>query len=150
MIVIQNRQRSVKIDTAVLKEDAQRLLDALKYPDFDLSIVLVNSKTIHQLNRDYRAKDKPTDILSFAFYPHLKAGQRIKALDEEDKNLGDLVICPSYIVDKLPKLETTFEKRLKVLLVHGLCHLLGYDHETDAEYKVMQRLENRLLKILNP
>lgn len=148
MILIKNSQRTITLDTNRLKKDAQIILDALKYSDFDLGIWLTTNKTIHKYNRDYRHKDKPTDILSFPFYPDLKAGERITALTDEDKNLGDLIISLEYVQADAKKLGVTFEQRMKRLLVHGICHLLGYDHIKDEDYKVMYRKEMALLKKL--
>ena len=146
MITIRNTQRKIKINSAQLKKDAQTILDALDYSDFDLGILITTDKTIHKYNREYRDKDKPTDILSFPYHTELKAGQRIKVKSEEDKNLGDLIIAPEYVMHDLPKWNTTFEKHLQRLLVHGICHLLGYDHIEDADYKIMHKKEMVLLK----
>lgn len=146
MITIVNKQRSVAVDTQQLKKDAHIILDALKYADFDLGILLTTPKTIQAYNNQYRSKDKPTDILSFAYHDTLKAGQRIKVRSEEDKNLGDLIICPSYVKAEAAKLNVTLDHRMKVLLVHGICHLLGYDHEKDADYRRMHTKETALLK----
>lgn len=148
MISIKNTQRKITVDLIALKHDAQTVLDALKYPDFDLGIWLTNNKTIHEYNLAYRHKDKPTDILSFPNYPTLKPKQRIKITEDDDKNLGDLIISPEYVLADLPRWGKSFEQRMKILLVHGICHLLGYDHETDEEYKVMHRKELALLKLL--
>jgi rRNA maturation RNase YbeY len=148
MITIRNSQRKIKIDIRQLKRDAQTILDALDYDDYDLGIWLTTNKTIHKYNKEYRHKDKPTDILSFPYHTELKAGERIKIKSEEDKNLGDLIFAPEYIMQDLPKWNTTFEKHLQRLLVHGICHLLGYDHIKDVDYKVMHRKELQLLKKL--
>ena len=101
------------------------------YADFDLGIWLTSNKMIRKYNKQYRDKDKPTDVLSFPYHHELKAGEQIKVKTEEDKNLGDLIIAPEYVMHDLPKWETTFEKHLQRLLVHGICHLLGYDHIKD-------------------
>ena len=148
MITIKNSQRKVKVDTKQLEKQARIILDALEYPDYDLGILLITPDKIHELNRKYRRKNKPTDILSFPYHSNIKAGQRIKACYEEDNNLGDLVISPEYVVNDLPRWEQTFEQRLKVLLVHGICHLLGYDHIKDEDYKIMKKIEDKLLKLL--
>lgn len=148
MILIKNNQRSIKVDVEQLQRDAQRILTALKYDDYDLSIVLTSDATMRVYNRDFRQKDKTTDILSFPFHPELKPGQRIKPTSEEEKNLGDLIIAPKYVFNDLERWGQTFEQRMRVLLVHGICHLLGYDHEKDEDYKVMHRKEKSLLKIL--
>ncbi len=146
MIIIKNTQRKIKIDLKAIKKDAQTILDALDYSDYDLGIWLTSVKKMHELNQDYRHKDKATDILSFPYHPTLKAGERIKIRTDEDKNVGDVIICPEYVHDDLPRWNQDFETRMKVLLVHGICHLLGYDHIKDEEYKVMKRKEEQLLK----
>ncbi len=148
MIVVRNMQRKIKINTAQLKKDAQTILDALDYADFDLGIMLVTDAAMQEYNKEYRDKDKPTDVLSFPYHPELKAGKRITVKMQEDKNLGDLILAPNYINHDLSKWNTTFEKHLQRLLVHGICHLLGYDHIADADYKKMHKKEMSLLKIL--
>ena len=145
MITIHNKQRTIKCDVEQLKKDAQTILNALKYDDYDLGILLTTNKTIRRYNKTYRHKDKPTDILSFAFHPELKAGECIQSKYDEDKNLSDLIISLEYVRKDAEKLGIPFEHRMKVLLVHGICHLLGYDHETDADYKVMHKKELSLL-----
>jgi rRNA maturation RNase YbeY len=149
MITIKNTQRKINIDTEQLKRDAQTILNALDYADYDLGIWLTTNKTIHRYNVTYRKKDKPTDILSFPFHTDLKAGERIKPASEDDKNLGDLIISPEYIQKAAQELNTPFEKRLQVLLVHGICHLLGYDHITDHDYNIMKKKERFLLEKLH-
>lgn len=148
MIVLRNTQRTIFVDTKKLRRDAQTVLDALDYHDFDLGIWLTTNKTIHRYNKTYRKKDKPTDILSFPYHPQLKAGERIQVKTEDDKDLGDLIISLEYVQRDVKKLNTTFEKRMQILLVHGICHLLGYDHIKDADYKIMHRKELALLKKL--
>jgi len=148
MILIKNRQRKIAVNAALLKKQAQTILDALDYADFDVGIWLTTNKTIREYNKTYRNKDKATDVLSFAFHPDLRPGQRITACCKEDKNLGDLIISLEYVVADAPRWGQTFEQRLPILLVHGICHLLGYDHKNDADYKIMHKQELALLKKL--
>ncbi len=148
MITLKNTQRKTALDTKKIKETAQKILDLLDYSDYDLGIWFTTNKTIREYNKQYRHKDKPTDILSFSYHSDLPAGNRIVVEEEEDKNLGDLIISPAYVQDQLPELDTTLEKRLDVLLVHGICHLLGYDHVSDEDYEVMDKQEQALLKKL--
>lgn len=149
MIFIQNHQTNIVIDLAKLKNDATKILQALNYTNFDLTILLVNESTIQKYNRDYRQKDKPTDILSFPFHPTLKAGEQIITKSEDDQNLGDLILCPLYILNDLPRWEKSFEERLQILLVHGICHLLGYDHILDTDYAIMKEKEDWLIRQIN-
>lgn len=146
MINFKNSQRSIPIDAAQLQKDAQTFLTALGYDNFDLGIWITTNATIKKYNRDYRHKDKPTDILSFPYHDTLKAGQRIKVKEPEDENLGDLIISAAYVTKDAKRLGISFERRMRRLLVHGICHLLGYDHMKDSEYKVMLAKERELLE----
>lgn len=148
MIIIRNTQRKIKVNREQLKKDAAIILKTLGYSDFDLGILLLTNKAMHEYNRVYRDQDKPTDILSFPYHPFLKAGERIEPETEEDKSLGDLIIAPHYMMDDLPRWEQSFDERMRVLLVHGICHLLGYDHIEDEDYKIMHAQETFLLKKL--
>lgn len=154
MIYIKNSQRTIKINTAQIKKDVQIFLKELGYEDFDISIWITTNTTIQKYNRDYRHKDKPTDILSFPFHPpsffapahpELVEG-RIKISTPEDANLGDLIISAAYVANDAQRLGISFERRLRRLLVHGICHLLGYDHIKDSDYKIMLAKEQELLE----
>ncbi len=148
MISLKNKIKKIKISEKKLIQDAQRVLDILDYSDFDLGILLTSNATIRRFNRDFREKDKPTDILSFPFHPDLKAGERISPASNEEKNLGDLIFSLEYIKKDALQWNQSLEQRLQVLLVHGICHLLGYDHIKDDDYSVMQAKENDILKRL--
>lgn len=148
MITINNQQNKIIVTLERLEKDAQRILDLLDYSDFDLGILITDNTTIQNYNAQYRKKDKPTDILSFPFYPDLKPGERIELQSDEEKNLGDIIISAEYVAGVVKEFETTFDERMRVLLIHGICHLLGYDHETDEEFAEMQQLETFLYKKL--
>lgn len=148
MIYIRNTQRKVAVNTQQLARDAQKVLDLLKYSDYDLSILITTNKTIREYNKTYRHKDKATDVLSFPYHTDLVAGNRIKPVFEEDKNLGDLIFSAEYIVKAAQEYKVTFDARVQLLLVHGICHLLGYDHIEDADYRRMRAKEAWLLKKL--
>jgi len=149
MILIEDTQQDVTLDIDQLERDAQKILDSLDYSDYDLGILLTTNEEIHTYNRQYRKQDKPTDILSFAYHDTLKAGQRIIPQFDEDKNLGDIIIAPQYVQDDLPRWQQPFEQRMRVLLVHGICHLLGYDHIEDKDYEIMHTAEQWLLAQLD-
>jgi len=148
MITIKNTQRKIAVNIKQLEKDAQTILRILRYEEYDLGIWLTTNKNIREYNRNYRHKDKATDILSFSYHSTLKAGERIKPKEVEDKNLGDLIISVEYVNAVAQEMGVSLCKRMQVLLVHGICHLLGYDHEIDADYKVMHRKELALLKHL--
>jgi rRNA maturation RNase YbeY len=148
MIIIKNSQRSYQINVAKLKKQAAAILNFLEYKGFDLGIWLTTNKTIRDYNKQYRAKDKATDILSFPVHPTLKAGDRIVAQNKDEKALGDLIISIEYVIKDAPKWNQTFESRITTLLVHGICHLLGHDHEYDNEYEIMHKEETKILEFL--
>lgn len=143
MITLKNRQRRFSLDLKKIENTVERILMLLKYQEFDIGILLTTNATIRKYNAQYRHKDKATDILSFSYH-QLTPGQRIQVTEEEDKNLGDLILSIEYI-DK-HKQDQSLEDRLTILLIHGICHLLGYDHETDADWRSMRAKEAYLLK----
>ena len=127
---------------------AQKALDALGYGDFDLGILLTTNKTIKKYNAEFRDKDKATDVLSFPYH-HILAGTKITPLNDDDKNIGDMIISIEYVQAAAKKLNTTFEKRMNRMLIHSLCHLLGYDHIQDDEFAVMIKKEKALAKAID-
>lgn len=148
MVLIKNTQRKIPVNCMSIKKDVQNILNILNYDDFDIGIWLTTNKTIQKYNREYRHKNKPTDILSFSFHPNLKPGEPIHTQTEEDKNLGDLIISVEYVQKAAKELKQTLDERLRILIVHGICHLLGYDHERDEDYKIMLQKETELLNKL--
>jgi len=146
MILINNRQRKIKVNSKDLQAKAEKMLAVLGYKDFDLGILLTTNKSIHTFNKTYRHKDKPTDILSFPYHPELKAGEKITIASPDDKNLGDLIISLEYVQKDAKKTwSRTFDDHLIALLAHGIAHLLGYDHIIDKDYIVMLKIEKKLL-----
>lgn len=126
----------------------QNILTIVNYTDFSIGVLITTNKSIRVYNRTYRKKDKPTDILSFRYHANATPGKRIKAKDEDDKNLGDLIISLEYVKRDAVLRGITLEERLKVLFVHGICHLLGYDHEIDADWRSMRAKEAFIMKRL--
>ncbi len=147
MITIKNTQRKIKISTARIKKTAQMILNELGYSDFDLGIWLTTNKTIHSYNKEYRGKDKPTDILSFPYH-QLEPGEQIIPKTDDDKNVGDLIISLEFVQGLLPLYDVTLQDRVDTLLIHGICHLLGYSHYDEENDKIMSKLEKKLAKKL--
>lgn len=147
-IHIKNTQRTIKLDVKKIQKQVKLLLETLEYEDFDIGIWFTSNQTIRKYNRTYRNKDKPTDILSFAYHPKAKPSKRIIVQDEEDKNLGDLIIAPAFVRADASRWKMTFEERIPILLIHGILHLLGYDHEDDRDFRIMRKKEILLLQKL--
>ncbi len=148
MITIKNTQRTVTINTKQLAADAQKLLDALGYSDFDIGIWITTDQTMRSYNKRYRHKDRTTNILSFPYHANIKPGDRITPTCPEDKNLGDLLLSAAYIQREVRELKQPLADHLRMLLIHGICHLIGYDHDTSAQYAAMHAEEKRLAKLL--
>jgi rRNA maturation RNase YbeY len=146
MIYIRNTQRKISINIDELRKVVKKMLIKLEYSNFDISIWLTTNATIRKYNKIYRHKDEPTDILSFPYHTSLQPGKRISTLTQEDKNLGDLIISLEQAQKDARKNDHTFKEHLVMLLAHGIAHLLGYRHETNAEYAAMQKVEKSLQK----
>lgn len=107
--------------------------------DVDVSVKVVNAEESRALNQEYRGKDKPTNVLSFP------AG-RIEGLpDEVPVQLGDIVVCASVVSDEASEQGKAVGDHWAHMLVHGTLHLMGYDHQTDAEAAEMEALETQIL-----
>ena len=104
--------------------------------DAELTIRIVDQEESHQLNFDYRGKDKPTNVLSFPADPELPA---------DIASLGDLAICLPVVEAEAREQDKRVRDHFTHLFVHGLLHLVGYDHETEAEAFTMESLEVEIL-----
>lgn len=149
MVTIKNSQRKIKISEKKVREYTEKVLEILKYKDFDIGIWFTTNQTIAKYNKKYRKKDKPTDILSFPFHTGLKPKEKIKPKAEDEKNLGDIIISAEYAKKDAKKFNRNFSEHLKILLVHGICHLIGYTHKTESEYKKMLTKEKDILSKLS-
>ena len=148
MIRIINRQRKIKLDTAELKRNAKRLLELLEYADFDLGVMLCNEKTIRDYNRQNRGKDYETDVLAIPYHEDATPDTKIIAQDDDQRNLGDIIICPEYLERNPKEMVGNMQERVTRILVHATCHLLGYDHIKDDDFAIMQAKETWLLNQL--
>ena len=146
MILIKNTQRTYPIDEPAITCMVQTALDALGYGDFDIGIWFTTNMTIASYNYEYRHKHGPTDILSFPYHTDIRAGQKIIPQNADEANLGDLIISPEFIYISPRWQDTPEDERFAMVLVHGICHLVGYDHESDEDYEVMHKKEQQLLK----
>ncbi len=150
MISIRNTQKTVALSTTQIKRTVEKMLSAAGYKGFDIGLWLTTNKTIRNYNKTFRKKDKPTDILSFPYHESLKPGEKIKVYADEDKNLGDLIVSVEFVLKDAPtRWERSFDDHMDALLAHGIAHLLNYDHQTDAEFAQMQKIERKLLKSID-
>ncbi len=108
----------------------------------ELTLRFVDIEEIRALNFNFRQKDKATNVLSFPFEMPvgLVLPQRI---------LGDIVICPEILLQEAAEQDKPYENHFAHMVIHGVLHLLGYDHDNEVEADVMESLEIELLNILN-
>lgn len=139
MIEIINRQLRRKIDRTRWCKFGEKVVRAIGTNNQDATIVFVSDAAIRKLNYDFRAKNTPTDVLSFP----AEQAQFEKA---GGLRLGDVVISIEQASRQAKEHGVSFENELAQLILHGLLHLSGYDHETD--HGEMNRLELRLRKKL--
>ena len=143
-IQIDNSQNKIKIDKRKIRSTIIILLKQLDCADKEISLSFVDDKTIQRLNNQYRDKDKPTNVLSFS----LREGEFSNI---NPHVLGDIVISVDTAKADASKSAHTFEQEINFLILHGLLHLLGYNHEntTKEETKKMQKKEKDLFRLLN-
>lgn len=130
--------------------DQERLLHlleasmlALDLPPSEVSVRFVSATEIQSLNQQYRGIDRPTNVLSFESDLELPADSNAGY-----QLLGDIVICNEVVADEAHRYGKSMEARTTHMLVHGLLHLLGYDHEIDTERQAMEKLEVKLMSSL--
>ena len=133
MVEVVNRQRRRKIDTEPWRLSALEMLTVIGSPDASVTIAFVSDSKIKELNRQFRGKDNATDVLSFP-------------MSDGDEELGDIAISVDRAEVQAKENKMTFDEEVAQLLLHGLLHLSGYDHETDNGE--MNRLELQLRKKL--
>lgn len=126
-IVLQNPNRYPEASARRLRPWLERLVAALAPEAESLGVRFAGDREVRRLNRAYRGKDTPTDVLSFP---------------GEDGHLGDILISVPVARRQAAAAGHPVEREIRVLLLHGLLHCLGYDHETDEGE--MERLERRL------
>lgn len=107
----------------------------------EVSLVLGDDAMLRRLNQSYRGQDKPTNVLSFA----LRDGEQPPAFPGAPILLGDVVIAYERVIEEATAADTPPLAHLGHLVVHGILHLLGYDHQSDADASAMERLETEIL-----
>jgi probable rRNA maturation factor len=139
VIYYRNDVRASGVDGRALVATAKKLLAAVDEGESSLSLTVVDDAAIRELNRDHRGKDKPTDVLSF---PMFESGDASHAGVE--RMLGDVVISVETARRQAADYDAPVQRELYRLLIHGILHVLGHDHEEAAERAEMEAQERRL------
>lgn len=139
-IHIRNQQNSKSISSRRVRKDLAAALSLLGCEEAELSVLFTGSARMKQLNALYRGIPKETDVLSFAM------DEDFSPVAPPSHILGDIVISVPRTVEQARAYKTTFYEELLRLLLHGLLHLLGYDHEKSRYQKMkMEKMEKELL-----
>jgi probable rRNA maturation factor len=134
--------RSISVRPKTIQRVTQSILEQAGYPTAQLSLSLVGKTRMRSLNRKYRARDYPTDVLAF---PMESMGE------QQEMFLGDVVICLPVAIEQASRFGNTANQEMLRLLIHGTLHLLGYDHEqSPREATRMQRKERAIFQTLSP
>ena len=143
-------ETKIKVGKQFFQKYVERLYKVLKpmidkklfKRDGNIELILVGDKKIHELNKEYRKKDKPTDVISFAYLE----------VTEYEKSEGDIIVGDIFISVDTAKMQARdkghdLKRELAILFVHGLLHVFGFDHQTDEEEAEMEGWAGKVLQI---
>ena len=115
-------------------------------PPYEVSLVFTDSETVQQLNRDYRGLDEPTDVLAFYMLPQKGTDSSFALPPDGVTRPGEVIISYPQAIEQAKEQEHSTERELALLIVHGILHLLGYDHEEAEEESKMRAREREILE----
>lgn len=145
-LLIDNRQDKMDISEKLINMINNIVIQCLKYEEFDedyeVSLSFVDNEEIHNLNKEFRNVDRPTDVLSF---PLIEDDFNIQL---EEKALGDIVISLEKALEQSIEYNHSFEREVAFLVCHSMFHLMGYDHDNDENTKIMRKKEEDVLSKL--
>lgn len=143
---------------SLAKEVINFTIDYEKFPfEAEVNLLLVDNERIHEINKEYREIDRPTDVLSFPLLSYEKAGV-FDAIEENDDNfnpdtgevmLGDIIISVDKVKEQANAYGHAPRREFAFLIVHSMLHLFGYDHITPEEAAFMENKQKEILKEMN-
>lgn len=125
-VSLRNKQKKAKIDTPRLRRGLKRLLKKLQRENGEVSVLIVDDEQIQAINRDYLHRDRPTNVISFAMTEGVGG-------DIHPELLGDIIISAETAARDAAAGGLKLMDEMEFLLIHGLLHLLGYDHENTSQ-----------------
>ncbi len=117
-------------------------LNSFDYNTISFDFLYCDSVKTHEINREYRNKDYPADIITFAIF----ADSDEKFIFDGEINLGEVIIALDKVIEEADKKGVTKEHELSFLISHGILHLLGFDHQTEEDYNFIIDLQNKALE----
>jgi probable rRNA maturation factor len=141
-VLIDNRQKKHKISMTSIQQKTKDILNALACDDAELSILIVDDPQIEILNKKYFGRNGPTNVIAFPMYT-----DQFSSINPE--LLGDVVISIETAEKEGKSIGISMKERFTQLLVHGILHLLGYDHEkSEQEADKMEKKSDEILKLI--
>jgi probable rRNA maturation factor len=139
-VCISNNTRKYEIKKRVILANIRDILSCVETNyELDLDIAFVGKKMIQSLNNRFRNKNRPTNVLSFSD----------KTPAPPLKHIGEIVICPAVAEEEATRDENKFNDYVGFLLIHGILHVVGYDHNTEDKKKEMEDLEEKIFNAFN-
>lgn len=117
-------------------------LEGFEFETITFDILFCDSEKTHQINKEYRAKDYPADIITFAIF----ADDDSKFILDDDINLGEILLALDKVREEAKKHDVTDDYELYFLIAHGILHLLGFDHQTEEDYNFVVDLQKKALE----
>jgi probable rRNA maturation factor len=151
--MILNRQKKVPLAEQPLSEFLGKILQELNFAQAEVSIAFVSDAEMAKWNQDFRHKNGPTDVLSFPALSKRRAERRAKRKDVKSPVtaggfLGDIAIAPETARRFARENGRTLDNEIRILMLHGVLHLMGYDHESKSDLGQMNRIEQKLRRRL--
>jgi probable rRNA maturation factor len=135
------------VDEGWARKIAQTVLEAEGVaPPYEVSLVFTDSETVQRLNRDYRGVDEATDVLAFGMLPQKEGDSSFALPPDGVTRLGEVIISYPQAVEQAREEGHSVDQELALLIIHGILHLLGYDHEKPEEEAKMRAREKELLE----
>ena len=141
---------AVKITNFLFAQDEvmkNSCLNGEEYEQVFFDIVLMNNEEIHTVNKEYRKKDSPTDVITFAMFADSPEEERY--IFDGEVHLGEIMVSLDKIEEQAKENNVSFEEELHYIIAHGVLHLLGFDHQIEPEYNFMVDYQNRAKAIVN-
>jgi len=153
--MVLNRQKKIPIAEQPLTEFLGKILQELNFAQAEVSIAFVSDAEMAKWNQTFRHKKGPTDVLSFPAISKRRAERHAKRKDADVKSpvstggfLGDIAIAPETARRYAKENGRTLDNEIRMLMLHGVLHLMGYDHDGKSDYGQMNQIEQKLRRRL--
>src|SRR6267154_3394890 len=153
--MIINRQKKVPLAEQPLSDFLGKILQELNFAQAEVSIAFVSDAEMAKCTQDFRRKKGPTDVLSFPALSRRRAERHVKRRHAVVKSpvttggfLGDIAIAPETARRFAKENSRTLDNEIRILMLHGVLHLMGYDHESKSDLGQMNRIEQKLRRRL--